>query len=719
MKRLAIVLLSLLYFLPAPALAFEPNSSRSMRIKRGLGYVPGELLVRYKPSARAAASEHFRTRWGITHSRRFRAVDIQHLKLPKGMRVDEALGVYKDDPRVEWAEPNYYRYATASPNDTYFSRLWGLHNTGQNVNGTSGTEDADIDAPEAWDITTGSSSVVVAVIDSGVDYNHPDLTDNIWNNQGEIAGNGIDDDGNGYVDDIRGWDFVDNDNNPIDSPGHGTHVAGTIAAVGNNVEGVTGVCWTVKIMPLRFLDATGYGTVLDEVEAIDYAIENGANIINASFGSNVDSTAERAAISMARDAGILFIAAAGNSGIDNDLFPHYPSNYDLDNIVAVTATEQYDKLAWFSNYGVNSVDVAAPGTNIYNCKPGRQTVWSDDFDDNDISDWTTGGPENNTWGTTNALSYSGLFSLTDSPAWDYQSDTDSWARTPVLDLSFHSGSKLEFRLRGRSETNYDFLYVQASTDLSTWINKEIEIGGELYDSISGTFSSWEIATVDLGAYDGRPTVYIRFRFTSDDTRIYDGWYIDDVAVSAASSSYDGTEYRFSQGTSMAAPHVSGLAALILSDQPALTAIQVKQRILNGTEATYLEGLVLTGGRINAYNSLQNVPASPGDMSAAAVASDQIDLTWSDRSYGETGFKIERKTGAGGTYSQVAVTSANISSYSDTGLDASTTYYYRVRAYRDDNNSDYSSEASAATMAPSSGGGGNGGCFIATSAFLIH
>ena len=233
------------------------------------------------------------------------------------------------------------------------------------MNGTSGTEDADIDAPEAWDITTGSSNVVVAVIDSGVDYNHPDLSDNIWVNTDESIGDangdgfpgikGIDDDGdglidedsqdrqpgdpeytndlkddddeNGYIDDIRGWDFVDKDNDPTDSPGHGTHVAGTIAAVGNNDEGVTGVCWTAKIMPLRFLDATGYGTVLDEVEAIDYAIQNGAHIINASFGSGSPSfILEYPAISSARDAGILFVAAAGNSGTDNDVSPHYPSN---------------------------------------------------------------------------------------------------------------------------------------------------------------------------------------------------------------------------------------------------------------------------------------------------------------------------------------------------------------------------------------------------------
>jgi subtilisin family serine protease len=633
MKRLATVLLMFLFIFPAPSLALEPELGLSLRTAKGLGYVPGELLVRYKRSVSAEASEYFRTRWGINHLRRFKAIDIQHLKLSRGMTVEEALEVYRNDPRVEWAEPNYYRYAGATPNDTDFNQLWGLHNTGQNVNGTMGTEDADIDAPEAWDITTGSTTVVVAVIDSGVDYNHPDLKNNIWTNQGETPGNGIDDDGNGYVDDIRGWDFVDNDNNPIDSPGHGTHVAGTIAAVGNNLTGVTGVCWTVKIIPLRFVDATGFGTVLNEVEAIDYAIQNGANIINASFGSGSYSGSEYTAISRARDAGILFVAAAGNGGTDNDLFPYYPSNYDLDNIVAVAATDQYDKLAWFSNYGATSVDVAAPGTNIYNCKPGRQTVWGDDFEN--VFNWTTGGVKD-TWGTSSSFSSSGSFSLTESPAGNYENNTDSWARAPVLNLSTHNGTKLEFKVRGRSETNYDLLYVQASTDLLSWNDREIEIGGELYAGISGTFSGWVSATVDLGAYDRKPTVYIRFRFTSDDTVIDDGWYIDDVAVSAASASYDGTEYRFLQGTSMATPHVSGLAALILSDQPALTAIQVKERILNCAEGRLIDtdglNLVLTGGRINAFNSLRNVPASPGggDGGGCFIATSACVLPWKSR-----------------------------------------------------------------------------------------
>jgi subtilisin family serine protease len=185
----------------------------------------------------------------------------------------------------------------------------------------------------------------------------------------------VDDDSNGKIDDARGWDFVDDDNDPMDSDDHGTHVAGTIAAEGNNSAGITGVVWTAQIMPLRFLDAFGSGTVADAIEAIDYAIDNGAKIINASYGSYTSSPLERDAIATARDAGILFVAAAGNDNWNNDsATKHYPSSYDLANIIAVAATDQSDARASFSNYGVTSVDVAAPGKFILSARPDRRTV---------------------------------------------------------------------------------------------------------------------------------------------------------------------------------------------------------------------------------------------------------------------------------------------------------------------------------------------------------
>jgi len=593
MKKLSIL------FLIAICFFFTPKMGYTIQ---GAAYVPGELLVRYKPSIRAAASRNYQTRWGISTIRTFKKIGVQHVKLPKDMTVSEALEIYLNDPNVEYAEPNYYRHSAVTPNDTHFSRLWGLHNTGQDVNSVSGTADADIDAPEAWDIITGSSSVVVAVIDGGVDYNHPDLSANIWTNTGEINGNGIDDDVNGYIDDIRGWDFANSNNDPIDSDGHGTHVAGIIAALGNNAVGVAGVGWTTKIMVLRFDN-----TVATEVEAIEYANAMGAHVINLSVSGPGYSQAEKDAIDASS---AVVVCAAANDGIDIDTTPYYPASLTSTNIIAVAATDQDDNLTSFSNFGTTSVDLAAPGTNIYSTKPpARQTVWSDNFDDNVISDWATDG----TWGTTSSLSYSGTYSLTDSPAGDYQNNTESWARAPVLNLSSFHGAKLEFQLNGISELGYDFLYVQASTDLLNWTDQNILIGGTTYSRISGSSSgNWDNAFVDLGAYDGNSTVYIRFRFTSDFSNTDDGWYIDDISVTAASTSpsYDGTEYQYMEGTSMAAPFVSGVAALIKAQNSSLTNTEIKAQIEDAVDIkASLSDKVSTGGRLNAANALVP-PATP-------------------------------------------------------------------------------------------------------------
>ncbi|MDH5229958.1 MAG: S8 family serine peptidase [Gammaproteobacteria bacterium] len=250
--------------------------------------------------------------------------------------------------------------ANALPNDSRFVDQWGLHNTGT----TGGTADADIDAPEAWDITAGSPDIVVAVIDTGVDYNHADLAANIWTNPGEIAGNGRDDDGNGFVDDVRGWNFVADTNDPMDDNNHGTHVAGIIGAVGNNTTGISGVNWQVKIMPLRFMDNNGAGSVNGAIQALAYAIANGARVSNASWGSTTTSQALFNAIQTANNAGHVFVAAAGNSSINNDRSPEYPSSYQLNNIISVAASTMTDSMANFSNFGATSVDLAAPGMQI-------------------------------------------------------------------------------------------------------------------------------------------------------------------------------------------------------------------------------------------------------------------------------------------------------------------------------------------------------------------
>ncbi len=329
-------------------------------------HVPEQVLIKF--SAAATEAEKARIMSDLS------AVKIKEIKRIKtdlariaGVTVEDAIGRYKNHPAVEFIEPNYVLHALEIPNDPLFSQLWGMRNAGQ----TGGTAGADIQAENAWDVFTGSSDVVVGIIDTGLDYNHPDLAANVYTNPGEIPGNGIDDDGNGKVDDVRGWDFVNEDNDPMDDNGHGTHVAGTIGAVGNNGIGVAGVNWHVKIMPLKFLNASGSGSLADAVEAITYATQMNVRLTSNSWGGGGYSSSMQAAIADAEAHGILFVAAAGNAGTDNDATPRYPTSYENANVVSVAATDHNDALASFSCYGATSVDLGAPGVDILSSLPGN------------------------------------------------------------------------------------------------------------------------------------------------------------------------------------------------------------------------------------------------------------------------------------------------------------------------------------------------------------
>jgi subtilisin family serine protease len=235
------------------------------------------------------------------------------------------------------------------PDDPRYGDLWGM---------------AKIRAPQAWDLSTGDPDLVVAIIDTGIDYTHPDLAANIWTNPGEIPANSIDDDGNGYVDDVHGYDFYNNDGDPMDDHFHGTHVAGTTGAVGNNGVGVAGVNWHVRLMALKFLASSGSGPVSGAIGALEYAARMGARISNNSWGSGAYSQALYDAIKNAQVADHLFVAAAGNSYANADTQPTYPAAYDLDNIISVAAMDKSDGLAAFSNWGVRTVDLGAPGVSI-------------------------------------------------------------------------------------------------------------------------------------------------------------------------------------------------------------------------------------------------------------------------------------------------------------------------------------------------------------------
>ena len=333
--------------------------------------VPGQMLVGFAPHTTAAQQRAIVHAAGGTVLHRFGSLDIALVKTAATGRLRANVA---GNRHVRFVEPNAIIHTDALPNDPSFGNQWGLRNTGQSFNFSSATPGDDIHAAGAWDVTTGSKAVTVAVVDSGVDATHPDLASNIWANPGEscagCATNGVDDDGNGFVDDAHGWNCLAGSNNPADDNGHGTHVAGIIGAAGNNGTGVSGVDWRVSLMPVKFVGADGSGTTADAICGILYAVANGANVINASWGDTDYSQALYDAIAQADQHGVLFVAAAGNDGENNDSSPHYPASYNLPNVISVAATDANDNLSWFSDYGPGSVDIGAPGQNILSTWPG-------------------------------------------------------------------------------------------------------------------------------------------------------------------------------------------------------------------------------------------------------------------------------------------------------------------------------------------------------------
>lgn len=324
-------------------------------------YDQGDLIVALQPGTRYSDLAAVAPSFVQQNSTVDLGAGLFRVNLQPGVSVAQAGAYFQAQSFVRYASPDYVVSAALTPNDPSYPQQYGLNNTGQ----AGGVPDADIDAPEAWDITTGSGNTIVAVIDTGVDLTHPDLINNIWTNPGEIAGNGVDDDHNGFIDDVHGWNFVANNNNPNDDNGHGSHVAGIIGAQGNNGIGVTGVNWRVQIMPVKFLNASGSGSISAAIQSLNYAVAMGAKISNNSWGGGGFVQAMLDAINNARAAGHIFVAAAGNAASNNDTTPFYPANYNVDNVVSVASTTSGDTLSSFSNFGATTVELGAPGSSIF------------------------------------------------------------------------------------------------------------------------------------------------------------------------------------------------------------------------------------------------------------------------------------------------------------------------------------------------------------------
>lgn len=586
-------------------------------------YREGEVIVKYKSGIKKTTINSLSSAQGFkvvkTYSKLTKKNLITVLKSAK--TTQEMIKILKADPNVESVSPNYIRQLDAAPNDPDFSQLWGMHNTGQ----TGGSSDADIDAVEAWDITTGSSDIVVAVFDTGVDYTHTDLKTNLWVNQGETPGDGIDNDGNGYIDDIYGYDVAadtngTNDGDPLDEHGHGTHVSGTIGAKGNDGFGISGINWDVKIMSLKIFPAYSGAAQSDILEAIEYVTtmkERGINIvaINASYGGGSGSQDDlmNDAIKGLGDAGIIFCAAAGNDGVDNDAEPHFPSSYDADNIISVASTDHNDELSWFSNYGATSVDIAAPGSSILSTTPytldhtpGASDLFFDNVEDGSTGPWWVGADENsegdNSWYYNSSVYHSESRSITDGNVTgeDYANNQFKYiGHDQYIDLSAELDNEdlaFSFWAQIDVEPYYDALHLFFYNEADGW-------------SVAESFDGYDLPmqkyTVKIPRAFRTDKFTFLFALSTDFMDTADGVFIDDIGIGNGVRIND--NYATWNGTSMATPHVTGAVGLMASVHHYENASKRIQRILESTDPlSSLNGKVLTEGRLNLDTAIRYV-----------------------------------------------------------------------------------------------------------------
>jgi subtilisin family serine protease len=579
----AILTLSLAWAV-APAAA--TSGGEAARLSRAISggadtYAPGEAIVRFEPDT--VPDERRQARLDA------RVGSASALGLPWTQLVEvegsvsAAVRRLERQPGVAYAQPNYFYEALAvevePPNDTFFGDLWGLSDPSLLNPGVS--------ALEAWEVSRGAGQTV-AVVDTGVDLTHPDIAGNLWTNPSP-----------GPDGDLHGYDFVDEDGSPDDYQFHGTHVAATVAAVAGNGLGIAGVAPEAKIMAVRALDGDGSGFTADIAAGIAYAAEHGAGVINLSLGGPAgEDEATEDAIELAGAEGAVVVAAAGNEGVDNDIDPHTPCALPQPNLICVAALTQGGSLAGFSNYGAESVDLAAPGTNILSAKTDYgPPLFSDGFESG-LKSWTTQVFEGGVpWGTSSSAA-SGLKSATDSPGGSYgQAPTSSTTAaselftTAAVDLGGERGCRLHFRTKYRIEPLFDVFFAGAS--------EGSDFDGLGFDGTSagfpGTFAREEASVSKM---DGRSDVHPIFAVLSDESEQFDGAYVDDVRLFCRDGTYEdkavesideydqpnsGNYVRFN-GTSMATPHVAGVVALVRAAAPGLGVQQVVDAVLTGTSA---------------------------------------------------------------------------------------------------------------------------------------
>lgn len=606
------------------------------KLEPGKDYVPNQVLVRYKENRidlekndGINIADNLLQSMSLEETDTIAKDNIQLVQVAGD--IGDTMKLLKKNINVETVQLNYmYELTEINTNDTLRKNLWALDNTGQEIdveiklsNGekrvikVSGTPNADIDAPEAWKINEGTNSnIVVAVIDTGVDYNHPDLKDNMWDGvnckdfEGKKLGNCM-----------HGYDFYEEDKTPLPAHSeHGTHVAGTIAGIKGNGKGMIGVAPNAKIMALRTTLST-----FDNVRSINFAKYNGAKVINASWGGPMAGGSSDDLLKEAiRNFPGLFIVSAGNSGIDNDVKPHKPCSFDLDNIICVAATDQDDKLASFSQYGTKSVDVGAPGVNILSTIPRLELVLKESFDNPPISvgglpkDWVKGGT-NNKWGVKDYIGNKML--STHFSGKPYDNNADTFVTTPIINLKDTESAVLilgglcdtQSAIKGNTINWSDYVQIDYTNDGVNYINAVDPL--KLHNSpglrITGDYP---LMVTGMG-----PSIYERFpigiprEMFTDKFRVkfswvtngsdnnYEGCMLDNIQVAKYIKD---EQYEYLAGTSMASPHVAGLAALVMGYKPNLTMPQVKKIILeSGDSLNSLIGKTVSGKRINAHKAM--------------------------------------------------------------------------------------------------------------------
>jgi subtilisin family serine protease len=573
----------------APAL--QGSSKKTHDSKGRLLYKPGELLVRFKKGTteeQVKSLHHGQGNKTIGKNERMR---IHRVKLKEGVTEEEAIKHYAASPLVELVERHALRYPNKIPNDPFVADQWALQS---------------ISLPKAWDFAQECPEVVIAVVDTGVDYAHPDLSGNIWINTTEQNGTpGIDNDGNGFVDDVYGWDFADGDAVPLDVFRHGTHVAGIIGARGNDGQGIAGVCWTVKLMVLK-VQADGAEEMDDlaVINALQYAADQGARIINCSFGGEEQSQAEYDAFAELQTAGILVVCAAGNLSRDIDTagLQVYPASYNLNNILTVAASDQSNLLAYFSNYGLTSVDIMAPGVSI------KSTVPATEVRESSVIVQTASGTATY---AANAMEFAGITDDDGLTATAYYCGLGYPQDFPPQvsgNIALIQRGTLLFSQKVTNAQNAGavaaIIYNNVADDLNFDQN-----GGTL-----GQAGNW-IPAVSLTKAEGEAIQAL-------------GTPLVTVINKVGSST---SAYGLKEGTSMATPYVAGVAGLILSKNPQMTYTAVKSVIMNKVDLVpSVAGKIVSGGKINALAALCSTNTLAADVTfdhqislADAVLSHQI------------------------------------------------------------------------------------------------